>query len=47
MIKVWMSGALTYIDSHKMINPVPSFGLGICMKSNSNKWKEGIMRIIN
>lgn len=42
VMRVWLSGAKTYIDSVQIGQVMPAFGVGQCVESNSKNWAPGI-----
>lgn len=41
VMRVWLSGAKTYIDSVELGQVMPAFGVGECIDSKHKKWKKG------
>lgn len=41
VMRIWLSGAKTYIDTVDIGSVVPAFGLGLVIDSASKKWKKG------
>ena len=40
-MRVWLSGAKTYIDAVSLGSPVPAFGIGVIVESKSKKFNKG------
>lgn len=42
VMRVWLSGAKTYIDSVQIGQVMPAFGVGECVDTRSNRFRKGI-----
>lgn len=40
VMRVWLSGAKTYVDAVELGDVVPAFGIGVVIQANAKKWKK-------